>query len=258
MRACKLQATLALCSMLPVRIALPASSTHGGICGWLGAVQWANVHRWEMRTRPFIRTLEFLWQEGHTAHATAEEAEEETIKMLKVGRAPCLLRGCEHPMLWAANAGFWNVCPPRSIGNFMLYCCTADSRLPLLSDRLPCPSLTPPPPPPSQIYEEFAYEVAAMPVVAGRKSRRESFAGANCTYTIEAMMGDRRALQAGTRCALAWHVHYLMWPALQQLCMLLLSEPEPSLPPNSRRPSFPHPPATTWAITLLAPLAPSI
>jgi len=93
--------------------------------------QWANVHRWEMRTRPFVRTLEFLWQEGHTAHATPEEAEEETIRMLR-------------------------------------------------------------------IYEKFAVEVAAMPVVAGRKSRRESFAGANCTYTIEAMMGDRRALQAGT------------------------------------------------------------
>ena len=93
--------------------------------------QWANVHRWEMRTRPFVRTLEFLWQEGHTAHATPEEAEEETIKMLR-------------------------------------------------------------------IYEQFAVDVAAMPVVAGRKSRRESFAGANCTYTIEAMMGDKRALQAGT------------------------------------------------------------
>lgn len=93
--------------------------------------QWANVHRWEMRTRPFVRTLEFLWQEGHTAHATPEEAEEETIRMLRV-------------------------------------------------------------------YEDFAINVAAMPVVAGRKSRIESFAGANCTYTIEAMMGDRRALQAGT------------------------------------------------------------
>lgn len=93
--------------------------------------QWANVHRWEMRTRPFIRTLEFLWQEGHTAHASAEEAEEETIRMLKV-------------------------------------------------------------------YEEFAINVAALPVVAGRKSKRESFAGANVTYTIEAMMGDKRALQAGT------------------------------------------------------------
>jgi len=93
--------------------------------------QWANVHRWEMRTRPFIRTLEFLWQEGHTAHATAEEAEAETKQMLR-------------------------------------------------------------------IYEEFARDVAAMPVVPGRKSRIESFAGANCTYTIEAMMRDRRALQAGT------------------------------------------------------------
>ena len=47
--------------------------------------QWCNVHRWEMRTRPFVRTLEFLWQEGHTAHATAEEAEAETLQMLKVG-----------------------------------------------------------------------------------------------------------------------------------------------------------------------------
>lgn len=93
--------------------------------------QWANVHRWEMRTRPFIRNLEFLWQEGHTAHATPQEAEEETVKMLK-------------------------------------------------------------------IYESFARDIAAMPVIAGRKSKRESFAGANCTYTIEAMMQDRRALQAGT------------------------------------------------------------
>jgi len=93
--------------------------------------QWCNVHRWEMRTRPFIRTLEFLWQEGHTAHATAEEAEEETMRMLR-------------------------------------------------------------------IYEEFAREMAAIPVIPGQKSRIESFAGASCTYTIEAMMGDRRALQAGT------------------------------------------------------------
>eukprot|EP00963_Diacronema_lutheri_P008836 scaffold776_cov347-Pavlova_lutheri.AAC.34 len=93
--------------------------------------QWANVHRWEMRTRPFIRTLEFLWQEGHTAHATAEEAEQETLQMI-------------------------------------------------------------------QIYREFAEDMAAMPVVVGRKSRIESFAGANCTYTIEAMMSDRKALQAGT------------------------------------------------------------
>ena len=93
--------------------------------------QWANVHRWEMRTRPFIRTLEFLWQEGHTAHATAAEAEAEAQAMI-------------------------------------------------------------------QLYEKFAYEVAALPVIAGRKSRTESFAGADCTYTIEAMMGDGKALQAGT------------------------------------------------------------
>ncbi|GIL59364.1 hypothetical protein Vafri_14248 [Volvox africanus] len=93
--------------------------------------QWCNVHRWEMRTRPFVRTLEFLWQEGHTAHATAEEAEEEARRMIDV-------------------------------------------------------------------YTDFAVNMAGMPVVAGRKSRIESFAGANCTYTIEAMMGDRRALQAGT------------------------------------------------------------
>lgn len=93
--------------------------------------QWCNVHRWEMRTRPFIRNLEFLWQEGHTAHATGEDAEEQTVKMLR-------------------------------------------------------------------LYESFAKDVAAMPVIAGRKSKRESFAGANCTYTIEAMMQDKRALQAGT------------------------------------------------------------
>ena len=93
--------------------------------------QWANVHRWEMRTRPFIRTLEFLWQEGHTAHATAEEAEARAVQMI-------------------------------------------------------------------DCYRRFAETVAAMPVIVGRKSRVESFAGADCTYTIEAMMGDKKALQAGT------------------------------------------------------------
>ncbi|CAI0403217.1 unnamed protein product [Linum tenue] len=93
--------------------------------------QWANVTRWEMRTKPFVRTLEFLWQEGHTAHATPEEAEEEAMKMIDV-------------------------------------------------------------------YTKFAYEEAAIPVVVGRKSREETFAGAVRTYTIEAMMGDRKALQAGT------------------------------------------------------------
>ncbi|KAJ8573030.1 hypothetical protein K7X08_009541 [Anisodus acutangulus] len=93
--------------------------------------QWANVTRWEMRTKPFIRTLEFLWQEGHTAHATAEEAEKEAMQMI-------------------------------------------------------------------DIYTKFAYEQAAIPVIAGRKSRVETFAGASTTYTIEAMMGDGKALQAGT------------------------------------------------------------
>ncbi|KAL2334765.1 hypothetical protein Fmac_015978 [Flemingia macrophylla] len=93
--------------------------------------QWANVTRWEMRTKPFVRTLEFLWQEGHTAHATLEEAENEAIQMI-------------------------------------------------------------------DIYTRFAYEQAAIPVITGRKSKVETFAGAVKTYTIEAMMGDKKALQAGT------------------------------------------------------------
>uniref|UniRef100_A0A1J3IWJ7 proline--tRNA ligase n=1 Tax=Noccaea caerulescens TaxID=107243 RepID=A0A1J3IWJ7_NOCCA len=93
--------------------------------------QWANVTRWELRTKPFIRTLEFLWQEGHTAHATPEEAEMEAKQMI-------------------------------------------------------------------DIYTRFAFEQTAIPVIAGRKSRLETFAGADITYTIEAMMGDRKALQAGT------------------------------------------------------------
>jgi len=93
--------------------------------------QWANVVRWEKRTRLFLRTTEFLWQEGHTAHETAEEAEEETRKILA-------------------------------------------------------------------IYKEFAETELAMPVMAGRKSESEKFAGAERTYSIEALMGDGRALQAGT------------------------------------------------------------
>ena len=93
--------------------------------------QWANVVRWEMRTRPFLRTMEFLWQEGHTAHATAEEAMEETLRMLDV-------------------------------------------------------------------YADFAIRDAAIPVIKGRKSEREKFAGAVASYTIEAMMGNGWALQAGT------------------------------------------------------------
>jgi prolyl-tRNA synthetase len=93
--------------------------------------QWANVVRWEMRTRLFLRTLEFYWQEGHTAHETAEEAEAETRKMLDV-------------------------------------------------------------------YEDFAVNEAAVPVIKGLKSESEKFAGAVRSYTIEAMMGDTRALQSGT------------------------------------------------------------
>jgi prolyl-tRNA synthetase len=93
--------------------------------------QWANVVRWELRTRLFLRTLEFLWQEGHTVHATYEEAEEETRLMLDV-------------------------------------------------------------------YTDFAISDAAIPVVRGRKSRSETFPGAMVSYSIEAMMGDKRALQAGT------------------------------------------------------------
>jgi len=93
--------------------------------------QWGNVVRWEMRTRLFLRTLEFYWQEGHTAHATYEEGEEETRRML-------------------------------------------------------------------EIYTRFAYDDAAVPVIQGRKSDTEKFAGALRSYSIEAMMGDTRALQAGT------------------------------------------------------------
>lgn len=93
--------------------------------------QWANVVRWEMRTRLFLRTLEFYWQEGHTAHATAEEAQEETLRMLKT-------------------------------------------------------------------YADFAEEDAAIPVLPGQKSDTEKFAGAARSYSIEAMMGDTKALQAGT------------------------------------------------------------
>lgn len=93
--------------------------------------QWANVVRWEMRTRMFLRTSEFLWQEGHTAHATADEAREETRKMLEV-------------------------------------------------------------------YRDFAETCLALPVVAGEKPENERFPGAVATYSIEAMMQDGKALQAGT------------------------------------------------------------
>lgn len=93
--------------------------------------QWANVVRWEMRTRLFLRTTEFLWQEGHTAHATSEEAIKETEQMIDV-------------------------------------------------------------------YRQFAEEYMAMPVIVGRKTAKERFAGAVDTLCIEAMMQDRKALQAGT------------------------------------------------------------
>ncbi len=93
--------------------------------------QWCNIIRWELRTRLFLRTTEFLWQEGHTAHATEQEAEEETRRMLEV-------------------------------------------------------------------YRDFAENTMAMPVFQGLKTEREKFAGAIRTYTIEAMMQDRKALQCGT------------------------------------------------------------
>jgi prolyl-tRNA synthetase len=93
--------------------------------------QWANVMRWEMRTRMFLRTTEFLWQEGHTAHATDAEAQEETLMIL-------------------------------------------------------------------DLYAKFAEEYMAMPVIKGEKSESERFPGAVNTYTIEAMMQDKKALQAGT------------------------------------------------------------
>ena len=93
--------------------------------------QWCSVVRWEKTTRPFLRSREFLWQEGHTAHATAEEAEARTIQMLNV-------------------------------------------------------------------YADFCEEVLAIPVVRGRKTDKEKFAGAEATYTIESLMHDGKALQSGT------------------------------------------------------------
>ncbi len=110
--------------------------------------QWGSVVRWEMRTKLFLRTLEFYWQEGHTAHATADECQEETLRMLSV-------------------------------------------------------------------YADFAIEDGAIPVVKGRKSQSEKFAGADNSYSIEAMMGDTKALQAGTshnlgqNFARAFNIQYL-------------------------------------------------
>ncbi len=119
--------------------------------------QWANVVRWELRTRPFLRTTEFLWQEGHTAHATEADAEAETIQMLN-------------------------------------------------------------------IYADFAINEAAIPVIRGRKSNIERFAGALRTYTIEAMMGDKKALQSGTshnlgqNFAKAFNIQYLDEGNERQFC----------------------------------------
>lgn len=100
--------------------------------------QWCNVVRWEKSTKPFLRTAEFLWQEGHTAHMTEQEAEEETLKMLNV-------------------------------------------------------------------YKDFVETDLAIPVIRGEKSKNEKFAGALKTYTIEAMMSDGKALQAGTSHNLGQH-----------------------------------------------------
>src|SRR6185312_4535019 len=94
--------------------------------------QWCNVVRWEKRTRPFLRTTEFLWQEGHTVHRTEEEAEAETMLILQ------------------------------------------------------------------QVYQDFIEKELAIPLIAGRKSESEKFAGALRTYTLEAMMSDGKALQSAT------------------------------------------------------------
>lgn len=119
--------------------------------------QWANVVRWEKNTRPFLRTSEFLWQEGHTAHATAEEAQEETERMLEV-------------------------------------------------------------------YRDFMENVLAIPVICGRKSEKEKFAGAEATYTLEAMMQDGKALQMGTshnlgdHFAKAYDITYLSREGRHEYC----------------------------------------
>jgi prolyl-tRNA synthetase len=119
--------------------------------------QWNSVVRWELRTKLFLRTLEFFWQEGHTAHATFDEAEAETRQML-------------------------------------------------------------------DIYTDFAVNDAAIPVIPGRKSASERFAGADQTYSIEAMMGDGKALQSGTshnlgqNFAKAFEIKYLDKTGVQQFC----------------------------------------
>jgi len=119
--------------------------------------QWNSVVRWELRTRLFLRTLEFFWQEGHTAHATADEAEAETRQMVDV-------------------------------------------------------------------YSDFAVNEAAIPVIPGRKSEAEKFAGAEITYSLEAMMGDGKALQfctshnLGQNFAKAFEIRYLDKHGVLQHC----------------------------------------
>jgi prolyl-tRNA synthetase len=119
--------------------------------------QWNSVVRWELRTKLFLRTLEFFWQEGHTAHATLEEAEAETRQMVDV-------------------------------------------------------------------YADFALKEAAVPVIPGRKSESEKFAGADTTYSLEAMMGDGKALQfctshnLGQNFAKAFDIKYLDKTGVQQHC----------------------------------------
>jgi prolyl-tRNA synthetase len=119
--------------------------------------QWNSVVRWELRTKLFLRTLEFFWQEGHTAHATLEEAEAETRQMVDV-------------------------------------------------------------------YTDFAFKEAAVPVIPGRKSESEKFAGADITYSLEAMMGDGKALQfctshnLGQNFAKAFEIKYLDKGGVHQFC----------------------------------------
>jgi len=119
--------------------------------------QWNSVVRWELRTKLFLRTLEFFWQEGHTAHATAEEAQAETLQM-------------------------------------------------------------------ANVYTDFAVSEAAIPVIPGRKTDSEKFAGADITYSLEAMMGDKKALQfctshnLGQNFAKAFEIRYLDQNGQLQYC----------------------------------------
>lgn len=161
--------------------------------------QWVNVHRWEMRTRPFIRTLEFLWQEGHTAHATVRSAEEKRTCM-----------SCNFQ--WHCALLFWILTLFFTVFGSELCTCPKDTILMTLRASSMCKSHTIPLFEGSlhdiqaeeareealrmlDVYVNCARNLLAMPVVPGRKSNIESFAGANVTFTIEAMMGDMKALQ---------------------------------------------------------------